>query len=57
MAADTSPAEYDLTHKIGGYLDRHLVLPILEFLSEHAVSSLLAYLQIILNRAGCALDL
>ena len=40
MAADTSPAEYDLTHKIGGYLDRHLVLPILEFLSEHGVSSL-----------------
>lgn len=38
MAADVSAAEYDLTHKIGGYLDRHLVLPILEFLSEHGVS-------------------
>lgn len=27
-------AEYDLSSKIGGYLDRHLVLPMLEFLSE-----------------------
>ncbi|XP_065889534.1 eukaryotic translation initiation factor 3 subunit E-like isoform X1 [Dysidea avara] len=30
-------AEYDLTHKIGGYLDRHLVLPILEFLSDRGI--------------------
>ena len=32
-------AEYDLSSKIGGYLDRHLVLPMLEFLSEKDVSS------------------
>ena len=31
-------AEYDLTSKIGGYLDRHLVFPMLEFLSEKRVS-------------------
>ena len=31
-------AEYDLTYKIGAYLDRHLVFPILEFLSERGVS-------------------
>ena len=30
-------AEYDLTSKIGGYLDRHLVFPMLEFLSEKRV--------------------
>ena len=27
-------AEYDLTSKVGCYLDRHLVFPLLEFLSE-----------------------
>lgn len=30
-------AEYDLTAKIGGYLDRHLVFPMLEFLTEKKV--------------------
>ena len=30
-------AEYDLTSKIGGYLDRHLVFPMLEFLTEKKV--------------------
>ena len=30
-------AEYDLTSKIGGYLDRHLIFPMLEFLSEKKV--------------------
>ena len=30
-------AEYDLTSQIGGYLDRHLVFPMLEFLSEKRV--------------------
>ena len=32
-------AEYDLTSQIGGYLDRHLVFPMLEFLSEKRVRS------------------
>jgi translation initiation factor 3 subunit E len=27
-------ADYDLTPQLGKYLDRHLVFPILEFLSE-----------------------
>ena len=31
-------AECDLTSKLGGYLDRHLVFPMLEFLSEKRVS-------------------
>ena len=35
-------AEYDLTSQIGGYLDRHLVFPMLEFLSEKRVRSSLA---------------
>lgn len=30
--------EYDLTSVIGGYLDRHLVFPMLEFLSEKKVA-------------------
>ncbi|XP_039270983.1 eukaryotic translation initiation factor 3 subunit E-like [Styela clava] len=30
-------AEYDLTSKIGCYLDRHLVFPLLEFLSERDI--------------------
>lgn len=32
-------AEYDLTSKIGNHLDRHLVFPMLEFLSEKGVSN------------------
>ena len=30
-------AAYDLTSTIGGYLDRHLIDPMLEFLSEKKV--------------------
>ena len=30
-------AEYDLTSKVGCYLDRHLVFPLLEFLSERDI--------------------
>lgn len=30
-------AEYDLTSKVGGYLDRHLIFPLLEFLTEKKV--------------------
>lgn len=30
-------AQYDLTSVIGSYLDRHLVFPMLEFLSEKKV--------------------
>lgn len=30
--------EYDLTSVIGAYLDRHLVFPMLEFLSEKKVA-------------------
>lgn len=30
-------AEYDLTYKVGGYLDRHLIFPMLEFLTEKKV--------------------
>lgn len=30
-------AEYDLTTKVGKYLDRHLVFPLLEFLSEREI--------------------
>jgi len=30
-------AEYDLTSKVGAYLDRHLVFPLLEFLSEREI--------------------
>ena len=38
MAAEvTSEEQYDLTSVIGGYLDRHLVFPMLEFLSEKKV--------------------
>lgn len=31
-------AQFDLTSKIGQYLDRHLVFPLLEFLSTKGVS-------------------
>ncbi len=31
-------AEYDLTSKVGQYLDRHLVFPLIEFLSGKEVS-------------------
>jgi translation initiation factor 3 subunit E len=30
-------AEYDLTAKLGRYFDRHLVFPLLEFLTERNV--------------------
>ena len=36
--AEGSDQHYDLTSVIGGYLDRHLVFPMLEFLSEKKVS-------------------
>ena len=39
MAEATSEQPYDLTSVIGGYLDRHLVFPMLEFLSEKKVGS------------------
>lgn len=35
-----SEQQYDLTSVIGGYLDRHLVFPMLEFLSEKKVLNL-----------------
>jgi len=31
-------AEWELTHQLGQFLDRHLVLPLLEFLSTNQVS-------------------
>lgn len=39
VASIIMAAEYDLTSKIGGYLDRHLVFPMLEFLTEKKVRS------------------
>eukprot|EP00898_Chlorokybus_atmophyticus_P003358 jgi/Chlat1/4022/Chrsp26S08844 len=30
-------AKYDLTHTVGGYLDRHLVFPLLEFVQEQQI--------------------
>jgi len=41
-------AEYDLTHVVSKYLDRHLVIPLLEFLQEKKVSGP--------NAARCYLD-
>ena len=35
--ATIPPYTHDLTHQIGGYLDRHLVFPLLEFLQNHEV--------------------
>ena len=37
LPAPPPPHTYDLTHQIGGYLDRHLVFPLLEFLQNHDV--------------------
>ena len=34
-------AAYDLTSKVGAFLDRHLILPMLEFLSEKKASALI----------------
>ena len=34
-------AEYDLTAKVGQYLDRHLVFPLIEFLSGKEVFNML----------------
>lgn len=34
-------AKWDLTSKMGPYLDRHLVFPLLEFLSAKGVSVVL----------------
>ena len=31
--------KYDLTYRVGAYLDRHLVFPLLEFLSSKEVSA------------------
>jgi len=30
-------AQYDLTNKIGKYMDRHMIFPLLEFLRHHEV--------------------
>jgi translation initiation factor 3 subunit E len=30
-------ADYDLTYKIAKYLDRHMIFPLLEFLSSHKI--------------------
>lgn len=35
-----SYSKFDLTFKIGQYLDRHLVFPLLEFLAAKEVSKL-----------------
>lgn len=34
----TKMADYDLTSKLGPFLDRHLVFPLMEFLSVKRVS-------------------
>jgi hypothetical protein len=34
-------AQYDLTPTLGGYLDRHMMIPLLEFLLKTDVRSLL----------------
>ena len=38
LSKGSEMAEYDLTSKIGSHLDRHLVFPMLEFLSVKSVS-------------------
>lgn len=40
-------AEWDLTLRLGQFLDRHLVFPLLEFLSSKAVSFINVYILII----------
>ena len=37
-------AEYDLTSRVGGYLDRHLIFPMLEFLTEKKVSATMPFM-------------
>ena len=39
LSIDNQMAEYDLTAKLGRYFDRHLVFPLLEFLTERNVST------------------
>ena len=38
-------AAYDLTSKVGAFLDRHLILPMLEFLSEKKASAVVMCLR------------
>ena len=45
-------AQYDLTSVIGGYLDRHLVFPMLEFLSEKKVSLQVAFVVLCSNKSA-----
>ena len=36
-AGPSGPAQYDLTHRVSKFLDRHLVFPLLEFLSQKQI--------------------